>query len=291
MNFLKSHFTFSREQRNGIFLLLLIIILLQVLYFFVDFSSKDVIVDHVKFTEYTKEIDSLRLVKLEEKKTKTYPFSPNHITDFKGATLGMSNKEIDRLLNFRKQDQWINSAKQFQEVTKVSDSLLNKISPLFKFPDWVIKPKLKKQQTTYNNEPKSFAQKQDLNKATEKQLQGVYGVGTTLSKRIIKYRDKYKGGFIEDAQLEDVYGLTPETRERILKEFIVKTPRPIIKIELNIAKVEDLVNIQYIDYDVAYNIIEQRQLREGYKSLDELIKVKDFPVNKIEIIKLYLYLE
>ena len=49
--------------------------------------------------------------------------------------------------------------------------------------------------------------------------------------------------------------------------------------------------IQHIDYDIAHNIIEQRQLREGYKSIDELKKVKDFPVNKIEIIELYLHLE
>ena len=53
----------------------------------------------------------------------------------------MSNEEIDRLLDYRKQNQWINSAKQFQEVTQVSDSLLNKISPYFKFPDWVTNPK------------------------------------------------------------------------------------------------------------------------------------------------------
>ncbi len=45
----------------------------------------------------------------------------------------MSNEEIDRLLTFRKQNQWVNSAKQFQQVTKVSDSLLNTISPYLSF--------------------------------------------------------------------------------------------------------------------------------------------------------------
>jgi len=51
-----------------------------------------------------------------------------------------------------------------------------------------------------------------------------------------------------------------------------------------------LVTIQHIDYELAYEIIEQRTLREGYKSIDELTKVKGFPIDKIEIIKLYLTL-
>lgn len=291
MNIFKSHFAFSKEQRNGIFLLVLIIIILQCAYFFVDSSTEDIDVNETELTKFTKEIDSLRLVQIEERKPKVYPFNPNYITDYKGSTLGMSNEEIDRLLAFRKQNKWINSTKQFQQVTKVSDSLLNKISPLFKFPEWVTNPKKTKTASVYTNKPITFAQKQDLNKATEKELQSIYGVGEVLSKRIIKYRDKYKGGFIGNAQLQDVYGLRPETRESILKKFVVKTPRPITKIKLNIASVEDLVKIQYIDYDVAYNIIEERKLRESYKYLDELTKVKDFPINKIEIIKLYLRLD
>jgi len=51
-----------------------------------------------------------------------------------------------------------------------------------------------------------------------------------------------------------------------------------------------LVTIRHIDYEIAYNIIEARTLREGFKSFEELKKVKDFPVNKIEIIKLSLTL-
>lgn len=288
---MKSHFTFSKEQRNGIFLLVLIIIILQGVYFFVDSSSESIIVNKSELEKYTKEIDSLRLVKLKKSEPKIYPFNPNYITDFKGESLGMSNKEIDRLHAFRKQDKWINSSKQFQEVTQVSDSLLKKISPFFKFPEWVSHPKPIKSVSNYSNKPKTFSQKQDLNKATAKQLQKVYGIGETFSKRIINYREKYKGGFIADVQLQDVYGLTPETIEHILKDFTVKTPRKINKVKLNTASVDQLVTVKYIDYDVAHYIVEYRQLREGFKSLDELIKVKDFPLNKFDIIKLYLSLE
>ena len=288
----KSHFTFSKEQRNGIFLLLVLIVVFQCFYFFVEFPAEDTSGNKEALSEFIKEIDSLRLVQLEKNKPKTYPFNPNYITDFKGATLGMTNEEIDRLIAFRKQNKWINSSKQFQEVTKVSDSLLNAISTYFKFPEWITNPKPKNNAVyIYNSKPKTFAQKQDLNTATAQQLQKVNGVGKVFSDRIIKYRNKFKGGFIADVQLLDVYGLTSEVIEKITNQFTVKTPKTIQQININAATIGDLVTVPHIDYDLAHNIIEQRQLREGYNSIDELTKVKDFPVNKIKIIELYLHFE
>ncbi|MCR8666439.1 helix-hairpin-helix domain-containing protein [Aestuariibaculum sp. M13] len=288
---MKSHFTFTKKQRNGIFLLLLIMVVLQVGYFYVNRPpSQDVLVNQEALEAFTQELDSLRLVQLEESNPKIYPFNPNYITDYKGAQLGMTNEEIDRLLNHRKQNKWINSVEDFQKVTQVSDSLLNAMSPYFKFPEWVSNPK-PSVASAYVKREKTFAEKRDLNKATAAQLKTVNGVGDVLSDRIVKFRNKFPGGFIADIQLEDVYGLTPEVIQRITSEFTVKTPRNFEKINVNTATVEQLVTIQHIDYDLAYRIIEQRQLREGYKSIDELTKVKGFPINKIDIIKLYLSLD
>ena len=290
MNNFKSHFTFSKQQRSGIFLLLFLIVVLQCVYYFVDFSSEDIAINNTEFNSYLNEIDSLKAIELENKKPKIYPFNPNFITDYKGYTLGMSNEEIDRLLAFRKQDKWVNSSKEFQQVTKISDSLLNVISPFFKFPDWVNKPKTKIASTYSNNNiPKTEAQKIDLNIATAAQLQKVYGIGEKLSKRIVDYRIKNKA-FIATIELSEVYGLTPEVIENIQKDFSVKTPKQVKKIALNTATSNELVTVKYIDYEIAHNIIEQRTLREGFKSFDELAKVKAFPLNKFEIIKLYLTL-
>ena len=257
--------------------------------FFVDFKSEKININNESLSKFEKEIDSLKLIELEKSKPKIYPFNPNYITDFKGASLGMTTEEINRLLAFRKQDKWINTTQQFQKVTNVSDSLLNAISPYFKFPDWVNQ---KKTNTThYNNKPKTFAQKQDLNTITAQQLQQVNGIGEAFSNRIIKFRNTFKGGFIADIQLQDVYGLTPELIEKITASFTVKTPRKIKKINLNTATIDELVTIQHIDYDLANKIIEQRTLREGFQSLNDLIKVKGFPLKKIDIIKLYLHLD
>ncbi|MBU2950169.1 helix-hairpin-helix domain-containing protein [Tamlana agarivorans] len=289
---MKSHVTFSKNQRNGIFLLLLLIVVFQCVYFFIDTPSEAVQINSKAFVAFEKEIDSLRLAKLQKKENAIKPFNPNYINDFKGAVLGMSNEEIDRLLAFRKENKWINSSGQFQEVTKVSDSFLKVISPYFKFPDWVSEKKNNKLFVYANKKKrKTFAEKQDLNTASAVQLQKVNGIGKVFSERIIKFRNTFVAGFIADVQLEDVYGLSPEVIERITNEFTVKTPKAFKKINLNQATVEELVTIPHIDYDLAFHIIEQRQLRSGYKSWSELLKVKDFPVNKIKIIELYLQLE
>lgn len=294
---IKSHFKFSNSQRNGIYLLALLIIVVQCIYAFVDFSSEEIQTDSRQLEVFRKQVDSLKQIAAEKNTPKVYLFNPNYITDYRGYTLGMTPEEIDRLLEYRAADQWINSAKQFQEVTKVSDSLLAVLSPLFKFPEWVSNPKPKTNLVDYSKMsdpksygPKTFAQKHDLNTATAQDLQKVNGIGEKLSDNIIKYRNKFKGGFISEIQLEDVYGLTPEVIQRVTNDFAVKTPRAFEKIDLNSASKDQLVTIQHIDYEIAHYIIEQRSLREGFKSFDELLLVKKFPVQKFEIIKLYLKL-
>jgi competence protein ComEA len=287
---MKSLFKFTTGQRYGIFLLVALVIILQCVYFIVDFPTKPYQDNHALINEFQKEIDSLKLIEIENQKPKIYPFNPNYITDYKGYTLGMTSEEINRLLEFRNQNKWINSTKQFKKVTKVSDSLLAILSPNFKFPEWVTNPK-PKSNISFGYLEKSFDQKIDLNTATAKQLQKVNGIGEKLSERIIKFRNKFQGGFIADIQLQDIYGLTPEVIEKVTNKFTVKTPRQVIKVNLNDATIEELVSIQHIDYELAYEIIDQRTLREGFKNFDELTKVKDFPIDKIEIIKLYLSLK
>ncbi|MDO1501235.1 helix-hairpin-helix domain-containing protein [Winogradskyella maritima] len=293
---MKSHYQFTKQQRSGIFLLVLLIVAVYGIYFFVDFDSKHQSSqnDSSELIAFQNEIDSLKKVELENRKPKIYPFNPNFITDYKGYSLGMSQEEINRLLAFREKDQWINSVAQFQTVTQVSDSLLNKISPYFKFPNWVTNPKprnsFQSYSNSYSNSPKTYDQKIDLNTATVEQLRKVNGIGEALSKRIIDYRNKYKGGFIADVQLSEIWGLSPEVIERVLQQFTVKTPRQIETFNLNTATIDQLVRIPHIDYEIAGKIIEERTLRDGFKSLDDLTKVEDFPLNKIEIIKLYLQL-
>ncbi|MEZ0131141.1 helix-hairpin-helix domain-containing protein, partial [Flavobacterium sp. LBUM151] len=132
------YFKFTNQQRTGIFMLLVIIIIFQLVYFLADFTISETPFpkEQEQWLSLQSEIDSLKQEKYNTL-PKVYSFNPNFISDYKGYKLGMSVQEIDRLLAFRKENKYVNSAKEFQDVTKISDSLLNVISPLFKFPDWI----------------------------------------------------------------------------------------------------------------------------------------------------------
>lgn len=292
---IKSHFTFNKQQRSGILLLLLLIVSLLCVYWFVDFSEEDTFdTSSAEIVSIQNELDSLRLVEFENRKPKKYPFNPNFITDYKGYVLGMSNEEIDRLLQYRKEDKWINSAADFKRVTGVPDSLLNELSPYFKFPDWVTNPKPKNDFKDYKSEKgfteKPFSQKIDLNKATEEQLQQVSGIGEALSKRIVSDREKL-GGFSNDIELNSVYGLNPEVVQRTLNLFTVKTPRKITKINVNKASASDIATIPGISFEMAKKIWEYRRLREKITNIQELEKIEGMTERKLQLIQLYLSVE
>ncbi len=136
MNFLKPHFWYNKRQRNGVLFLITLILILQLIYIFIDFSPNDnANFDISEIDAAQTQIDSLKRVKIENLKPKIFPFNPNYLTDFKAYRLGLSVEEIDRLFNFRKTRKFVNSAKEFQTVTGINDSLLSTISPYFKFPE------------------------------------------------------------------------------------------------------------------------------------------------------------
>jgi len=195
---------FNKQERSGILFLVLLITGLLSVYYFVDFSKENILdISSPEISAIQKQIDSLRTLEIERRKPKSFPFNPNYITDFKGYTLGMNTEEIDRLKKYRDEGKWINSKSDFKRVTNVSDSLLKKISPYFKFPEWITNPESSKKSNFKNYSEKTFEQKTDLNKATVIQLQKVNGIGDVLSKRIITYRKKL-GGYTSDIQLYNV---------------------------------------------------------------------------------------
>ncbi|MCI2227670.1 helix-hairpin-helix domain-containing protein [Polaribacter sp. MSW13] len=298
MKIFKSHFWYNKNQRNGIFFLLLMILLLQGIIVFGDFFTDNLVeTDTSQILNFQKQIDSLQKIEKEQREPKIYPFNPNYITDYKGEQLGMSLDEIDRLLEFRKTNQFINSKEEFQQVTKVSDSLLQIISPHFKFPDWVVKQKKQleakksKRNIVSNRIIKSFPKKQisttDINKATILDLQSINGVGDKLSERIVKYRKKLQG-FSFEYQLYEVWGLEKEVANKVLSTFKIIEKPQIKKINVNTVKFKQLLKNPYIDYDLCVKIFNYRDEVAELQDISELKNIKGFPLDKYERIVLYL---
>ena len=288
MNRFKSHFWYNKRQRNGIFFLLLIIVILQISFFFIDFSfSEPTVFTNDEIEAFKKEQDSLLQIISEERKPKVYPFNPNYINDFKGYQLGMSLEEIDRLLTFRKTGKFINSTLQFKEVTKINDSLLNKISPYFKFPDWVTSAENKKPSANFNQSKKIVIESKDLNLVNNTDLIKIKGIGEKTAARIISYREKLQG-FTYNDQLYEVYYLDKEIADKALEYFKVQSKPKIQKININTASFKEILAIVYIDYELTKKILNYRDEVAEIQSLEELKKIDGFPVDKFNRITLYL---
>lgn len=291
MDKFKSFFVFNSSQRNGILFLLLLVSGFAVISNYIDFTTENLLDTNSKeVLAVQKELDSIRTLLMESNQPKIYPFNPNFITDFKGYKLGMSSEEIDRLLGYRKQNKWINSKEDFQKVTKVSDSFLDQISSYFKFPDWIGNPKPKYSDWRKGFKEKTFDQKIDLNIATQLQLEEINGIGKSFSKRIVDYRRKLVG-FSDDIQLYEVYGLDYQVVNRILNEFTVKTPKEIIKMNLNKISASDIATIPGISFELAKRIWEFRILNERIVDFMELKKIEGLTERKLQGIQLYLKLK
>ena len=287
MHKLKSYFIFSKSHRSGIVLLLLLMVLVQLCYYFIS-NQKPSTSEDTSWLLTQNEIDSLKLNRATKKDT-IYPFNPNFITDYKGYKLGMSVQEIDRLHQYRAQNKYVNSAAEFQKVTKVSSDLLQKISPYFKFPDWVTNKSVtsyKKFQTYPTKEKVAIIQK-DINAATKEDLIAVYGIGEKTAEKILIEKEKF-GAFVSMEQFQFIWGISPEAIEDLQKRFFVKNTSTITKIAINDLSIKELAKFPYFNYALAKEIVIYRSMNNGIKEIADLTKIKGMPNEKIKIIALYL---
>jgi len=295
MKIFKSHFWYTKNQRNGILLLLIIIIFLQLILHFKNFDSQQLVdLSQSKITSYNKQLDSLKKKSSKKKKFKIYPFNPNYISDYKGYQLGMNVDEIDRLLAYREQRLYVNSAKEFQTITKISDSLLQKISPFFKFPEWV-----QKKNNNKNNQQRYIPNSRinvseittvDINKATLKDFTAIEGVDEYISERIIKYRSKLQG-FSFKEQLFEVWGLDEQMANKILSTFSIKNKPIIKKVNINTASFKEVLSNPYIDYELCIQIFDYKDEVAELQSISEIKNIEGFPIKKYNRIVLYLLAE
>ncbi|EPH08293.1 hypothetical protein HMPREF9713_03245 [Myroides odoratimimus CCUG 12700] len=291
-NYRKRFYYYTKSQKRGLFFLVLLVIAIQ-LYIYYPRSSDQHIVDQYSTLfndEYQKQIsllDSINTIAIAKRDT-IYPFNPNFITDYRGFVLGMSTEEIDRLLSFRKENKYVNSAKEFQQVTQVSDEWLKTYSTYFKFPDWVNNPKVKREYVEYSK-PKVDVPIVAIciNSATLEDLQKVRGIGPYYADKIMKEREKY-GGFVSVQQLKFVYGLSEEVVNELYRHFKVMNAPTVTTLNINEASINQLKELPYMNYYIAREVVKHRSMNGDFVNKEGLLQIEKFPIDKIDIISLYL---
>ena len=279
---------FNSSQRLGLLLLFGLIITVQICSGFLPTKIPSESEDEKKeWLAFQTKMDSLKEFKTEYQ-YKIYPYNPNFITDYKGNKLGMSVAELDRLFAFRKQNKYVNSAKEFQDVTKVSDSLLKEMAVYFKFPDWVNKKReYSSNYTPFPKKEKEVIVVKDINHATAEDLIKIRGIGEAISARILKERDKF-GAFASMEQMQFIWGLSPEVIEYLNQYFKVVDVSQLKKININTATLKELSAFPFFNYTLSREILIFRSMNSKIKNNEDLTKIKGFPVEKVGVIALYL---
>lgn len=287
---------FSKGHYFGIVILICSIGLLQLfIYWFnnqKDTTSLDLTPEEKNWLLAQNEIDSLKEA-AQENSNKIYPFNPNFISDYKGYKLGMSETQIDKLHQFRKQNKYVNSNAEFQKLTGVSNEWMKQYAIYFKFPDWVTNGTSKNYQSKFESTYKKFDKKeskivvQDLNTANQVELEKVYMIGEKLAVKILSEREKF-GNFASMEQLGFIWGISPEAIADLNKKFQIKSSGNLKKININTSTIKELQQFPYFNYTIAKNIVTFRSMNGDFKSSEDLTNVKQFPLEKLKIIALYL---
>lgn len=287
---------FSKGHYFGIAILICSIGLLQLFIYWYnnqkDTTTLDLTPDEKNWLLAQNEIDSLKAA-AQENSNKIYPFNPNFISDYKGYKLGMSETQIDKLHQFRKQNKYVNSNIEFQKLTGVSNEWMKQYAPYFKFPEWVTNRTANNYQTNYDNTYQKFDIKetkilvQDLNKANQTELEKAYMIGEKLALKIISERDKF-GSFASMEQLGFIWGISPEAIADLNKKFQIRSSENLKKININTSTIKELQQFPYFNYTIAKNIVTFRSMNGDFKSSEDLTIVKQFPLEKLKIIALYL---
>ena len=109
----------------------------------------------------------------------------------------------------------------------------------------------------------------DLNLCTAEDLVRLPGIGPVLSVRIIRYRSLV-GGFVDKAQLAEVYGLDSSV-VRLVAGRLMLTFDSVRPLELDSATFGDLARHPYLGYEAARQITRYRSVSISPLTLGEMV--------------------
>ncbi len=284
----KSIFGFSRAETNGFIVLILLLIITVMLSF--ALRSRPIgkeVPDEIA----TKRLDSLVLLieeKLKDSQVMNVPklqkegligftLNPNDasFTDFR--KIGLSVELANRIIKFRKSGGKFFNPEDVKKIYGLNVKTFEHIQGYLKFP---VKPKTKRYFEPEKLVIREIRESFDINTADTLQLKQIKGIGTKLSKRIIRFREKL-GGYHNLHQLDEVYGLDSAVVMELKSfAFIKEAFKPDV-INVNKAFKTELSNHPYISFKLADAIIQYRIQHGPFESMDQLLNIhilseKDF---------------
>jgi len=187
-----------------------------------------------------------------------FEFDPNTATDDDFKNLGLNTGQISTINKYRNNGGFFKVKEDFKKIYVISDYDYNRLEQYI-----VIQQTSSNQQTVIVDIPIV-----EINSADTSLFKQLPGIGTVISKRIVKYRT-ILGGYYSIEQVKEVYGVSVETFDEI-KQYLTINSNNITKININFAEYTDLVKHPYINSQTANAIINYRKRNGFYTSVSQL---------------------
>lgn len=298
--FLRTYFSFSKREKNGILILLAILLVMIVINLLLPAIVPSPTYDFTKWegevASYQRKLDSLSR---EKSRLHLVSFDPNKVSREELMEMGIVEKTASNWVNYLKKGGHFRKPEDIGKIYGLADSVSEKLIPFVRMEEDTI-PRTKKSRDvkparTFVASDKSRvrtatpAKKKvipvlDLNRADSVSLEKLPGIGPVLAGRIVKYR-KLLGGYYSIEQLKEVYGLRKEYYNMALPYFKV-TNDSLRPIQINFASLGDLARHPYINYREAKAVVNKREKEGKIESFEALGDI--FLPEKVE--KLHPYI-
>lgn len=296
----KDFFYYTKSERRVILLLLAIALLLLGIWAIMEYLRP---VEVPVTLSESEEIDSF-LANLEEqekiRKSHTpkneisavlQPFDPNTADSVLLRQLGLPVYIVRNILKYRAKGGAFRSPESFSRIYGLKEEVYQKLKPYITIAPLVSVSHVRTDTFRQLKDTIPYIPKYeegtivDLNKADTSILKRIPGIGSTLARMIVVYRQRL-GGFYDVSQLQEV----PHVGVELNKWFVV-TPAGLHKIQVNSASLDKLRSHPYMDFYKAKAIMEYRRKRGKIKGLSQLSMFKEFTEKDLKRLSPYLTFE
>lgn len=296
----KDFFYYTKSERRVILLLLAIALLLLGIWAVMEYLRP---VEVPVTLSESEEIDSF-LANLEEqekiRKSHTpkneisvvlQPFDPNTADSVLLRQLGLPVYIVRNILKYRAKGGVFRSPESFSRIYGLKEEVYQKLKPYITIAPLVSVSHVRTDTFRQLKDTIPYVPKYkegtivDLNKADTSILKRIPGIGSTLARMIVVYRQRL-GGFYDVSQLQEV----PHVGVELNKWFVV-TPAGLHKIQVNSASLDKLRSHPYMDFYKAKAIMEYRRKRGKIKGLSQLSMFEEFTEKDLKRLSPYLTFE
>lgn len=296
----REYFTFSRTEKQGLWLLgSLLLIVTVVPIFYQQFLAPEpapITIRSVSVGERTTQSD-------EKPKYQFVEFNPNQVSRPKLKEMGVNEYVINNWMKYREAGGQFYHRDDVLAIYGMDKETYLTLRKYIEIP----KPNYSRNEWNVTEKP---VEPIDINSATAEDLMKLPGIGPVFGKRIINYRDAL-GGFDSVNQLKKVYGLEAEVVDGLSANLLLGpkpeqteitntdslgekrfTPEPTtVTIELNSADSLQLVSLRGIGPVYASRIMTFREALGGFVREEQLLDVYDFPPETFEQLQNQLEVE